>query len=176
MNGVLTSYEQRVSCKDGFVVAIFEQETHAILRVARRVQGFHFDAANVESFVVSWSLGDFLAVSSANDGEWIGFQLLRVWSVGDMAWVDMELEAYNLGVAAGMVVVADWRSVSQMFGVVATSTYWWVLMMLVNFLPDSVAFFRLGRTLNDSISELRLLFNCLSFMRLAHTPMDWPGQ
>lgn len=84
----LTTNEERVAGEDGTLVSILEQIADAILSVARSVQGLHLDTfANRESVAMFGSLGDFVAVSAADD------------------WQRVALE--DLGVSASMVVVAE---------------------------------------------------------------------
>ena len=84
---MLTADEERVSSENSAVIAVFKQETDAVLSVARCVQGFHFDVlANGEGLAVAWGGGDFVTVLTADNGEGVA------------------LEKFD--VAAGMIVVA----------------------------------------------------------------------
>jgi hypothetical protein len=84
---MLTADEERVSSENSAVIAVFKQETDAVLSVARCVQGFHFDVlANGEGLAVAWGGGDLIAVLTADDGKGVA------------------LEEFD--VAAGVVVVA----------------------------------------------------------------------
>lgn len=44
--------EQCVSCEDGTVVAVFEEEANTVLGVAWRVECLHIDGADVEGVIV----------------------------------------------------------------------------------------------------------------------------
>jgi hypothetical protein len=72
----LAADEKGVSGEDDFLVAVFEQEANAVLGVARSVQSLDFDVTDVESLAVCGYLGDFAAVSSTDDGEGVGFELV----------------------------------------------------------------------------------------------------
>ena len=84
---MLTADEERVSSENSAVIAVFKQETDAVLSVARCVQGFHFDVlANGEGLTVAWGGGDLVAILATDDGKWVALE--------------------KLDVAAGVVVVA----------------------------------------------------------------------
>lgn len=70
-----TANEQRVAGKNCTVVTIFEQIADAVLSVAWSVQSFDLDTiANCESLAVARCLGDFIAVSAADNREGVALQ------------------------------------------------------------------------------------------------------
>jgi hypothetical protein len=86
---MLTANEECVASENSTVIAVFEQETDAVLGVARCVQSFHFDVlADGEGFTVAWGGGDLVAVLSTDNGKGIA------------------LEEFD--VAAGVIVVAGY--------------------------------------------------------------------
>ena len=81
--------EKCVAGENSAVMAIFEQEADAVLSVARRVQGFHFDVlTDGEGLAVAGSLGDLVTVLAADNGKGVA------------------LEKFD--VAAGVVVMTDY--------------------------------------------------------------------
>lgn len=124
----LTASEQGVTREVSPIVAILEQVADAVLGMARRVQRLHLDTlADGESLAMAGSLGDLVAVLAADNRDVVGLQ--------------------RLGVAPCVIVV----TVSSQYGDLAqhpTRAYWWVLMMLVSLIPESVAFLSCGRTLS----------------------------
>lgn len=68
----VTANEKSVTGEDRAVVAILKQVADAILGVAGRVQSFDLDVvADRESVSMAGSLGDLIAVLSADDGKGI---------------------------------------------------------------------------------------------------------
>lgn len=61
--------EQRVAGENGLVVAVLCEPADAVLRVARRVQALHRNAAELEAFAVRRRSGGRLAVLTTNDGQ-----------------------------------------------------------------------------------------------------------
>lgn len=83
----ITANKQGVTSEDCAVVTILKQVADAVLGVAGRVQSFHLDfVSDHESLAMARSLGDLVAVLSADDGKRITLE--------------------NLGIPAGVVVVA----------------------------------------------------------------------
>jgi hypothetical protein len=78
----LTADEKGVSSENDLLVAILEQEANAVLGMARGVQSLDLDVTNVEGFAVCRCLGHFFAVSSTDDGEGEGSQLVDSQSCG----------------------------------------------------------------------------------------------
>lgn len=75
------SDEQRIACEDGFVAAVFEEVADAVLGVAGSVQSFDFDVfADCEGLAVRRRLGHFGAVSAADDGQRVSFELFSLVS------------------------------------------------------------------------------------------------
>jgi hypothetical protein len=64
--------EQRVAGKDHSLVSILHVPADAVLRVARRVQGFHQDAAKGAALVVARSPRHGVRVLACDDGEGVG--------------------------------------------------------------------------------------------------------
>jgi hypothetical protein len=85
----LTASEECVAGEYSAVISIFEQEANAVLGVARRVQGFHFDVlADGEGFAVAWGGGDLVAVLATDDGKGVALE--------------------ELDIAAGVIVVTEY--------------------------------------------------------------------
>jgi hypothetical protein len=101
----LAADEKGVSSENDLLVAILKQEANAVLGVARGVQSLDFDVTNVEGFAVCRCLGHFFAVSSTDDGEGEGFQLVDGQSYS-FSSEDEKLSTHHLNVTAGMIVVA----------------------------------------------------------------------
>jgi hypothetical protein len=104
----LTADEKGVSSENDLLVAILEQEANAVLGMARGVQSLDLDVTNVEGFAVCRCLGHLFAVSSTNDGEGVGFQLVDGQSYS-FSSEDEKFSTHHLDVTAGMIVVAAIR-------------------------------------------------------------------
>lgn len=65
-----TSNEQSITGEDNTLVTILHIVADTVLRVTRSVQGLDGDTlSNLELLAMCWSLGDGLALLSADDGE-----------------------------------------------------------------------------------------------------------
>jgi hypothetical protein len=75
----ITANEQSVTSEDSTVISVFEQEAYAILGMAGRVKGLHFDVlANSEGLAMARSLVDLVAVLATDDGERVALEDLCV--------------------------------------------------------------------------------------------------
>jgi hypothetical protein len=104
----LAADEKSVSGENDLLVAILEQEANAVLGVARGVQSLDLDVTNVEGLAVCRCLGHLFAVSSTNDGEGVGFQLVDCQSYS-FSSEDEKFSTHHLNITAGMIVVAAIR-------------------------------------------------------------------
>lgn len=103
--------EERVTGENSFVVAILHEPADAVLCVARCIQRFDRDTANVEALAVCWSYCHSLAVLAANNRFFrelgVG-QLMRGMPLATRLG-DLGLSFYQLFVSSSMIPMAKTR-------------------------------------------------------------------